>query len=132
MSSLKALIFEDNYLSGGGLNNALRYYGSFLSERGHDVLNISLILNKPPSTNIFEETLRLVKSADLAIFLLTKENLLLGFFMERLLKKQKKILCFTTNRSLFDHLHSITFANFYLYFTLEQKTVINTLKLFKL
>lgn len=104
---------------------------AFLMERNIAVLNQNLLICEF-SSQLFEQSLSVIKKADLGIFILNSNNLLQTFILSQMLYRKTKCLVFINNDKLYKQIRTITYANLYSYQYKTLSDITNTLKLFGL
>jgi hypothetical protein len=131
MEIQKILLIEPGYFAAQSPSPVSCHIASFIAERGNKLLSF-ILSPQPSSSRRFEEGLHFIKQADLAVFLVEEESLLVGIYLNLLLSQGKRTLLFSTKPQIVERLKSVTYKPFFVYLYKEVSEIISVLKLFKL
>jgi len=131
MKPQRILLMEPGYFTKKFPSRVSFQIASFVAERGNILLDF-IHTPQPSSSRRFEEGLHYIKKADLAIFLVEEESILVGLYLNLLISQGKKVLLFSTKPQIVEILKSMTYKPFFVYHYTEVAEIISVLKLFRL
>ena len=131
MSNPGILFLTNSYGQANSLGQVETAVISFLTERGHQILNLKQF-GLTAKSAVYEQTLALLKTSQLIVAVLSKPQALPLILLAQALVKQHTVIVFTDKEDLYENLRAVTNKQLHLYYRATTDSIINTLKLFQL
>ncbi len=131
MSNPGILFLTNSYGQANSLGPVETAVISFLTERGHQILNLKQF-GLTAQSAVYEQTLALIKHRPLVVAIMDKPAVLPLILLTQSLMNKQTVIVFSSNHDLFQNLKAVTYKQLHCYHQASVDEIINTLKLFQL